>query len=72
MRFVNSVQQKLLQEFARTGMSVGKLREVTGLEIDRSSMSRKIRGVQPMSLDEADAVASVLGLRIKAVRRKAA
>lgn len=53
-------------------MSVGKLREVTGLEIDRSSMSRKIRGVQPMSLDEADAVASVLGLRIKAVRRKAA
>jgi hypothetical protein len=72
---VRTVQEKLLRAFEQTRprMSVGKLTQLSGLEVDRSSMSRKIRGKAPMSVDEAQAVARVLGLRVvvRAVRRAA-
>ena len=54
-------------------MSVGELRARSGVDIDRSSMSRKLRGKAPMFIAEAEAVAKVLGLRlvVRPVRRAA-
>ena len=69
---VRTVQEKLNSAFIRSGKSVRELLEQSALDIDRSNMSRKIRGKTPMLIGEAEAVAKALGMRVAVVRRKAA
>jgi plasmid maintenance system antidote protein VapI len=69
---VSAVQQKLLRAFSERGISVRELREASGLPIDRSTMHRKIHGDTPMTLEEADCVARVLGMRLDVRARRVA
>jgi transcriptional regulator with XRE-family HTH domain len=61
---MRDVVSQLRGVFERSGMSVRTLLEKSGLDIDRSSLQRKLHGQQPLRVAEAEALASVLGVRI--------
>lgn len=65
---MSSVQRKLNEAFERTGWTVAELLGRSGLSIDRSSMSRKIRGKAPMITAEAEAIARALGRKVTVTR----
>lgn len=46
-------------------LTMGKLLAATGLDIDRSTLHRKMHGDAPMSLDEAKAIGASLGVKVK-------
>lgn len=49
-------------------MSVQKLLDKSGLDIDRSSLARKLSGDLPMKTEEAEVLARVLGILVTAGR----
>lgn len=61
-----TVQEDLHKAFEskQPRLTVGELRDLAGLPIDRSAVSRKLRGKTPWLLHEAEAVARVLGRRL--------
>ena len=55
------------------GMTMPELLARTGLKIDVSSLSRKVRGKQPIDFDtELHAIASGLGIEIRVGRERRA
>lgn len=71
---MTSLVRQLHDAWVETGWSARTLLEKTGLDCDRTSMGRKIRGQQSISAVELEAVARVLGRRIivQPIRAKAA
>ncbi len=66
---IESIRKRLLAEYQRRHrtkkLTLGQLLTDSGLEMDRSTLHRKLNGVAPLSLDEADAIARPLGMRVK-------
>lgn len=61
------------EERQAAGMTVPELLEATGLDLDVSSLSRKLRGKQPIDADrELGAIASGLGIEIRVGRGRKA
>jgi len=75
-RHKTDVRDTLLDDlyaaFLRSGISVGELRKRAGLRIDRSTLSRKLRGKAPLSIEEGAAIAGVLDGELRFVRRRRA
>ena len=59
-----TLTQQLNAAFEESGWSVAELLAKTGLPIDRSSLSRKLKGELRMNTDEAETIASALGVTI--------
>jgi hypothetical protein len=59
------LQEQLYKEFERSGMSVGVLLRMSGLELDRSSLSRKLRGHQPISTVELEVLCAALRMEVR-------
>jgi transcriptional regulator with XRE-family HTH domain len=57
---VRTITEQLNDALGRKGWSMQELLEKSGLSIDRSSLSRKIRGELRLNTDEAEALASAL------------
>lgn len=51
-------------DFVRSGLSLGELVKLSGLDIDSTSMGRKLRGVQPLTTAECEAVCRALNATI--------
>ena len=66
------LRHDLLLAFIASRLSVRELRERAGITCERSSLQRKLRGQSPLRLEEAEAIAAALGLRIVLRRPKAA
>lgn len=63
---------RLYKHWHASGITLEVLRAASGLKISTVSLSRKLRGVQPMTLDEAAAISRALGLSISIESRRAA
>ncbi len=71
---IDAIRKRLLAEYERRRaarkvgepkLTLGKLLTDSGLEMDRSTLHRKLHGLAPLSFGEADAIAKPLGLRVK-------
>lgn len=69
---VQTLTEQLHVAFKSSGMSVAELLAKSKLDLDRSSLSRKLHGEQPMRTDEAQVLASVLDATITWPPRKRA
>lgn len=65
------VIRELHAAWAEKGWSVETLLERSKLRCDRTSMGRKIRGIQGVTVDEIQSIARALGLRLVLQRRDA-
>ncbi len=65
---MRSLPEQLNDAFERSGLSVQQLSilllEKSGLEIERSSLQRKLKGKLRLNTDEAQALATVLGVTL--------
>lgn len=57
---VRTLTEQLNEAFERSGWSVAELLEKSNFDIDRSSLSRKLKGELRMNTDEAEVLATVL------------
>lgn len=62
--WVRTITEQLLDAFEKTGWTVAELLSRSGLDIERSSLHRKLHGEQRMNVDEAQVLATVLGLTL--------
>lgn len=46
-------------------LTMGRLLDKCGLDIDRSTLHRKMHGDLPMSVDEAKAIGAALGVKVR-------
>jgi len=60
----SSLASQLLKAFRRSGWTVAQLGVRAGIDVERSALSRKIRGQTPMSTWEAERFARVLGVTL--------
>lgn len=51
-------------------MSLKELRQAAGLVCSADSLSRKLRGKQVLSIEEADAIAAVFNRKVTMARRR--
>jgi hypothetical protein len=56
--------EQLNAAFVRSKLSVAELLSRTELDLDRSSLHRKLRGELRMNTEEAERIATVLGVTI--------
>lgn len=56
--------EQLHAAFVRSKLSVAELLSRTELDLDRSSLHRKLRGELRMNTEEAERIATVLGVTI--------
>jgi len=66
-----SLQAQIWDAFAASDLTVDELSERAGLELDRASMSRKLRGKQKMWTVECERIARVLGIEVSTGKRAA-
>lgn len=66
---VRNIQEQIRDAFERSRLSMVQLLELAHLDLDVSSLSRKIHGKQSLRVEEAEAIARALGIRIVAGRR---
>ena len=57
---MKALHEQLHDAMAKKGWSVPRLLEESGLACDRSSLQRKLTGLQKLSTDEAERLAEVL------------
>lgn len=57
---MQTITEQLYEAFEASGLSVAQLLTQSGLPLERSSLSRKLRGELRMNTDEAEALARVL------------
>lgn len=57
---MQTLTEQLYEAFVASGLSVAELLTQSGLDIERSSLSRKLRGELRMNTDEAEALAREL------------
>jgi len=67
-----SLHEQLQAAFAKSGMTLEQLLATAGLDIDTSSLSRKLSGKQLMRTDECEALAAALRVVVKTGARSAA
>src|SRR5262245_45732759 len=65
---VKPIAEQLRVAHEASGWSVQELLEKSGLEIDRSSLARKLTGDLPMKTREAEVLARTLGVQVVAGR----
>jgi len=65
-----TLREQLLDAWEASGLTLGQLLTLSGLDMDETSLSRKLRGSERQSLrtDEAEALATALRVRISAGR----
>jgi len=61
---VRSLTEQLCDAFKRSGWSVAELLTKSGLDIERSSLDRKLKGELRLNVDEAQALANALGVTL--------
>lgn len=61
---VRTITEQLNEAFERTEWSVQVLLDKSGLEIDRTSLARKLKGELRLNVDEAQVLANVMGLTL--------
>lgn len=61
---VRSMTEQLNDAFERSGLTVVELLKRSGLDIDRSSLARKLKGELRLNVDEAQTLAAVLGVTL--------
>lgn len=64
MAMATSLQAQLLTAWEASPLTLEQLRDSLGIAIDLSSLSRKLRGKQKMTTEEAEAFARALGVQI--------
>lgn len=62
---MQSSRERLLDAWSRSGMTLDELRVRAGLDVSRSSLSRKLRGSQAMEAGEVDALNLALGAGVR-------
>lgn len=67
-----SADEQLLHVVESSGLTLDEVIRRAGLPITKASLSRKLRGQQVFSLDEADAVAGVFDRKVTIGRRRKA
>lgn len=69
------IRQRLLAEFHKRrdadGWTMDQLRDLSGLEIQRPTIHKKLHGSLGMSLREAEAIGRALGVRVEVTVRRA-
>ncbi len=66
-----SLQAQILAAFEESDLTFDELSEKAGLDLDRASMSRKLRGKQKMWTVECEQIARALGISVTAGKRAA-
>ncbi len=61
---VRTLSEQVRDAFEKTGWSVAELLRRSGLDIDRSSLARKLSGDLPMKTGEAECLAAVLDVTL--------
>lgn len=61
---MRSLTEQLNEAFQRSGLSVAELLTKSGIDVDRSSLSRKLKGELRMNVDEAQALAAALDVTL--------
>lgn len=61
---MRSLTEQLSAAHRASGLSVGELLAKSGLELERSSLQRKLSGDLRLNIEEAEAIAKVLGVKI--------
>ena len=72
---VRSLVEQLRDAYEKTGWTMDRLVEESGLDIDRSALRRKILDVKdpiPMKTEEAEALAQALGVTLVVIPNEAA
>lgn len=71
-----AIQERLLAEYQRRKrvggkerLSMARILELSGLDIERSTLHRKLHGTAPMTPDEATAIGRALGYRVRVTGR---
>jgi transcriptional regulator with XRE-family HTH domain len=59
-----SLQAQIWAAFEKANLTFDQLSEMAGLDLDRASMSRKLRGKQKMWTVECERIARVLGVEV--------
>jgi hypothetical protein len=66
-----SLQAQIWAAFEEADLTFDELSEKAGLELDRASMSRKLRGKQKMWTVECERIARVLGIEVSTGKKAA-
>lgn len=66
-----SPEKQLHDAWEAGELTLRELRDRSGLTITIVSLSRKLRGLQPLSTDECAALARVLGVQVTIGRKRA-
>jgi transcriptional regulator with XRE-family HTH domain len=66
------LRKRLRAAFDESGLTVAELRDRSGLDLDPSSLSRKLGGRQSLRAEEAEAIANALGCSIELREKRAA
>lgn len=69
---MRTLTEQLSEAHRKSGLSVGELLSKSGLDIERSSLQRKLSGALRMNLDEAEALAKALAIKLTYDGREAA
>ena len=62
-----SVREQLLAAFEASGLKLAELRKLAGLDMDETSLGRKLRGFQSLRTEEADRIAAALNRTFRLV-----
>lgn len=66
-----TLRQQLREAFDASGMTMTQLRTLSGLDVDESSLGRKLNGHQSLRDFEIEAFARALRVRVSTGRRAA-
>ena len=66
-----SLREQLREAFTASGLTIGQLRALAGLDCDNSSLHRKLHGNQALRDVEIEALAKALRVRVSTGKRAA-
>lgn len=61
---MRTIAEQIRDAFESAGISVADLLALSGLDLDRSSLQRKLTGDSPMKTSEAEALANALRISL--------
>lgn len=61
---MRSITEQLAEARKRSGLSVAKLLTKSGLQLERSTLQRKLSGDRPLHTDEAESLARAMGVTL--------